>query len=84
LIYRVNDMGHARLGMAVSRRYGNAVHRNRLKRQVRECFRLSGIHDMSVDVLVAPLYDWKQMKDPEQDICLGLNQIIKCIRKGQK
>lgn len=30
-----------RLGMAVSRRVGNAVVRNRIKRQVRECFRLT-------------------------------------------
>jgi ribonuclease P protein component len=30
-----------KLGMTVSRRIGNAVVRNRLRRRVRECFRLS-------------------------------------------
>jgi ribonuclease P protein component len=34
------DSAVARLGITVSRRIGNAVIRNRVKRRVRECFRL--------------------------------------------
>ena len=38
---RPNQLGHCRLGLAVSRRAGSAVVRNRIKRKLRESFRLS-------------------------------------------
>lgn len=35
-----NDLGYMRLGLSVNRRVGNAVKRNRMKRLIREAFRL--------------------------------------------
>jgi ribonuclease P protein component len=40
-----NDAGHPRLGLAISRRVGSAVVRNRIRRRLREAFRLRQ-HDL--------------------------------------
>jgi ribonuclease P protein component len=41
LFWRENEIGHHRLGIAVSRKVGNSVVRNRTKRLFREIFRKS-------------------------------------------
>ena len=49
-----NELGHPRLGLAVSRRVGGAVARNRWKRVLREAFRLTQQQLPSLDLICLP------------------------------
>ena len=51
ILARPNDLSHARVAIQTSRRVGNAVRRNRIRRLLREAFRLMQ-HDLPVG------YDW--------------------------
>jgi len=50
-----NELAYSRLGLSVSRKYGGAVTRNRLRRLYREAFRLSK-HDLpkGIDLVLIP------------------------------
>ena len=50
---RPNELGHARLGMVVAKRlFKRAVDRNRMRRVIRETFRLYSPQLAAVDIVV--------------------------------
>ena len=49
-----NQLGHARLGLSVSRKVGKAHDRNLWKRLIREAFRRSALRGDGLDLIVIP------------------------------
>lgn len=70
-----NSDGVGRLGVSVSRKVGNAVRRNRVKRIFREAFRLSmGQFPKGLDVIMIPrrgIGDW-----PLKDVLAELVRLL--------
>jgi len=54
IFYCSNQLGHCRFGISVSKRFGNAVRRNLLKRRIRESVRRNRGSFVGWDVVVHP------------------------------
>lgn len=52
--WKENDEQHSRLGVVLTRRVGSAVTRNKLRRQIREFFRLNINPDVHFDFVFIP------------------------------
>ena len=53
LFAKANAVGYTRVGLTVTRKLGNAVERNRVKRKLRELFRLHQLRERGgLDVVV--------------------------------
>ncbi|MCK4534797.1 MAG: ribonuclease P protein component [Syntrophobacterales bacterium] len=76
VILNPNPSGEKRLGVTVSKKVGNAVKRNRIKRLLREFFRLNKdrLPD-SRDVVIIAKKDASSLK--YQDVCLELADLFK-------
>jgi len=71
-----NACNHARLGLAVSTKYGNAVARNRLKRCLRSAFRQNDIRQKHLDILVIPTPQLKSNTVSEQGMKTCFNVLL--------
>jgi ribonuclease P protein component len=65
-----NDSQVPRLGISVGKRAGNAVHRNRIKRLIRETFRLEQ-HNIAANLDYLLIFPGKMSKKSGQDAVLA-------------
>jgi ribonuclease P protein component len=75
-----NDVGHCRLGITVTRRFGKATTRNRAKRVLREVFRrnkhrLPGALDIVVNAHVSILD--RRLPDLERELLDAVRRIAR-------
>ena len=56
VVIKRNSMGSTRLGITVGKKAGNSAKRNRIKRLIREFFRLNKQHiPVGYDILISPI-----------------------------
>lgn len=76
---RENGLDHSRIGFSVSRKYGGAVQRNRLRRLYREAFRLTKESlPTGLDLIIIPR---TQQEPTLDDVRKSLVKLIKQAHK---
>ena len=59
-LHVLSRAGESQIGIVISRKWGNAVQRNRMKRLLREAFRMNARHLQNVAIIVRPTHDCRQ------------------------
>lgn len=77
--YQNNNLGYARIGISVSKKLGNAVVRNLIKRQVRNMLHdnLNSIAPLNIIIIIRKEYDRHDFGKCQDE----LNELIKKIRR---
>jgi len=71
--YAPETSGHGRLGLAVTKKCGNAVARNRIKRVLRSFFRLNQQNMPPLDIVVTPK---KHLQADKFDLTLAETELL--------
>jgi len=75
-VYLKNNLNHGRIGFAVSRKYGNAVQRQRFKRHWREVFRCHAVKLYGLDILIIPMKSFNKEFDIQTNARHLLGKLI--------
>lgn len=78
IYYCINECGHDRLGLTVSKRLGGAVIRNRIKRKIREIFRTNPLaQEPYLDLVIRPekSFDLADYQDIESSWCSTIKRL---------
>src|SRR5437867_3203411 len=76
---RENGLPHLRLGLSVSRKVGQATHRNRLRRLYREAFRLTRqAMPTGLDLVLIPR---TSQEPPLQELQAGLSRLVEQVAR---
>lgn len=73
--FKENSIATSRLGVSVSKKNGNSVFRNRIKRVIREHFRHSPFKNYSIDLLVVV----NLSGDLKEDLMLASDRVLKAL-----
>ena len=80
LFYKISnsESSGSRIGISVSKKFGKANKRNRVKRVAREWFRQSEIRDKNIDMLL--VFPKKKLDFSNEQIRRHLNKLAKSIK----
>ena len=73
IYFRKNDYGHTRIGLLVTKKNGNAVIRNKIKRQVRSIIEQTISYKENIDliIVISKKYDVNEFSK-NQDLLISL------------
>lgn len=80
--YERQEADHFRLGISVSKKLGNAVTRNRIKRSIRECFKVHKEDFLPKDIIVIARFPAKDMSVKE--VQKSLEHVLKIAKVFNK